>query len=314
MARIELRQWCLGISVGMLSLLLSGCGGSDGGGVVSTAPPPTYTKLADLSGDQTLQSASIHYTFANGAVSGPGSQAFGSGVVISYAAATDSYTLTAPDGTTAVFNSSSRTSSSSFSPLVSSTPTTFTSFNNNATDDLSVGAATANGVTLSYTAIGSWTHLQNGVQTVRLAVTGVPTIAGDMPKSGTANYQASVSGVAFNGGTSPYSLAANSTATFSADFAAGTVSTTLHLSGATSADPAPVALGSYTGTGNIASGTPGFSGSLAPATSGSDTATGQFSGAFFGPQAKEIGYAWYVANTVNGLSNFNAQGVVTGAK
>ncbi len=313
MARIEPKRWCLGASVGMLGLLLSGCGGSDGGGgVVSTAPPPTYTKLADLSGDQTLKSASIHYTFADGTVYGQSSQAFGSGVVISYAAATDSYTLTAPDGTTAIFNKSSINDSS---PLSKFTPPHYTSYSNNSTDTLTIDPATINGVTLSYTAVGDWTHLQNGIETAYLAVTGVPTIAGDMPKSGTADYQASVTGSAFNGGPSGYSLAANSTASFSADFGAGTVSTTLNLSGATSANPVPVALGSYTGTGNIASGTPGFSGTLAPAISGSGTATGQFSGAFFGPQAKEMGYAWYVTSAANGVGAlFNAQGVVTGAK
>jgi hypothetical protein len=301
MTKSEMKRWCLGGSAMAFSLLLSGCGGGGSGGVAST-PPPTYTKLADLSGNQTFQSAGTHFIPTLGQPSGYSSQKYGSGVVIAYTASSDSYTLTAPDGTTATFSSSTNSPPPNFTPP----PNSVVLFN--GTGSLSVTAPVVNGVALSYTAVGVWGHNQNGVQSVYFAVSGVPTIASDLPKSGTATYQTSVGGIAVTLGSSfPQSLHANSTATFSANFGAGTVATTLHLVLGGLNQP-PIDLGSYSGTGTITSGGPGFFGTLASMASNPISATGEFSGAFFGPQATEMGYAWYLTGGIG------AHGITTGTK
>jgi hypothetical protein len=137
-----------------------------------------------------------------------------------------------------------------------------------------------------------------------------------MPKSGTANYQTAVHGVQIQAGAI-YDLSTASTATFSADFGAGTIATTLHLAGSrynpvtmTTGTEPPTDWGSYTGSGTIASGGPGFSGTLTSTPSSSVSASGEFAGAFFGPQAKEMGYTWLL----NAPSILRAQGVAVGTK
>lgn len=301
MGKIETKQWRLGGAAVTVGLMLSGCGG---GGVAST-PTPAYTKLSNLSGNQTFQSAGIHFTFANSQPSGYSSQKYGSGVVIAYTAASDSYTLTAPDGTTATF------SSSGSPPPLAPPPPPNTTILYSGSDRFSATIPTINGVTLSYTSIGDWNSIQNGIQSNYYLIFGVPTIASDMPKSGTASYQTSIVGTASRGTTTPYNLQPNSTADFSANFGAGTVSTTLNLAGVTSTNPAPTSFGSYSGTGTITAGSPGFSGTLASVAGNSTSATGEFSGAFFGPQAMEMGYAWYLGS---GLGGFSAQGTAVGTK
>lgn len=298
MTRVEIKRLCVGGSTIVLGLLLSGCGG--GGGVAST-PAPTYTKLANLSGDQTFQSAGIHFTFVNGAQRGYSSQKFGSGVVIAYNAANNSYTLTAPDGTTDTFSSATGTPP----PSVNSQPNSGLHYYGNR-GSLSLTVPSVNGVALSYIAVSDWNEIQNGVQSHYFGISGVPTIASDMPKNGTATYKTSVVGNVLSGLT-PRFLQSSSTASFSANFGSGTVSTTLNLVGG-GVNQVPVDFGSYSGSGNITSGGPGFSGTLASVTGNPISVTGEFSGAFFGPQATEMGYAWYLTG---GLA---AQGITTGTK
>jgi hypothetical protein len=289
---------------------LSACAGGSAGvaSTQGTFGSASYTKLAEMTGDRTFQSGGIRAANSNGILTGQDSQAYGSGVVISYTAASGSYTLTAPDGTTATFSSNSGTPPPPPPLTPPSPPNTQTFYS--GSDRLILTSPTVSGVALSYTFLGEWTHTENGVGQTYVAVAGVPTVAGDMPKSGTANYQTSIDGSAqrCSNCTTKYGLAPNSTATFSANFGAGTVATTLNLVG-TAGNQVPFAFGSYSGTGTNSSSGPRFSGRLTSDPSNPNSATGAFSGAFFGPQAKEMGYAWYLT----GL-NILAHGVVTGTK
>jgi len=299
MGRIEMKRLVLGGAASALGLLLSGCGG--GGGVAST-PPPTYTKLADLTGNRTFQSAGVHYTLAGIQPSAFSVQKYGAGVTIAYNASNDSYTLTAPDGTTETFSSATNTPPPGYVP-----PPNSLVFFNSMGGVFGFQPASVNGVALSYTALGAWLHSQNGLD-VYAAVAGVPTIASDMPRNGTANYQTSILGGVYTGDPNSYELTSDSSATFSANFGAGTVATTLHLVGAQNNLP-PVDFGSYTGSGTIASASPGFSGTLASTSPNPIMPNGEFSGVFFGPQAKEMGYSWYLSG-----ASISAQGGVVGTK
>ena len=300
-----MKRWLAGGSAIALGLLLSGCGG---GGTAST-PPPTYTKLADLTGNRTFQSAGIHFTVGgNNPFAGDSSQKLGAGVTIAYTASSDSYMLTAPDGTTETFSTSTSTPPPGFTPQ----PNHINLFNPGG-GTFNIWTPSVNGVPLSYTALGSWFHPQNGSFSEYVAVSGVPTIASDMPRGGTANYQTSLSAIMFQQGTI-YTSDSTSSATFSANFGAGTVATTLHLVGvpshpATGSPTTPMDFGSFSGSGTIAAGSPGFSGTLASTASSPIVANGEFSGAFFGPQAKEMGFGFYV----NG-AGFSADGAVAGTK
>ena len=309
-------QFAAQASLTVLGLLLAGCGDGGGGSVAST-PVPTYTKIADMTGNRTFQTAGVTYSASQAGFSNGASNAFGSGVTVAYTASSDSYTLTAPDG-----------ASQSFGPAElqapnPSAPNTilYVKTNGATSDGLNlIVPTTTGGLPLSYTVIGIWGTIDtsNNTSTFRIALGGAPTIASDMPKTGTANYAVGVGGSAAVTSQSPlgvptntsYSLSGTSSGTFAANFGAGTIQTSLVLAGTGGLSGPPGApsavqnFGLFTGTGQLTSGGPGFSGTLT-----GTSVFGVFSGAFFGPQALETGYVW----SLNGPS-FSGVGVVTGVK
>jgi hypothetical protein len=300
------------VSALTLGLMLAGCGDGSGGGVVSTGPgPASYTKIADLTGDHTFQTAGVQYNTAPTGFANSSTQALGSGVTIAYTASTNSYKLTAPDGSTTTFGPADLASNSP--PPLSVPPPANTQqwFRNNGTtsDSFRLTVPQVNGVALSYTVVADWEHVNNLGQTgvARIAIGGMPTLASDMPRTGSATYATAVTGTANRGGISD-SLTGNSTATFSADFAHGSVTTALNLV-RSGLNVQPLALGSFNGTGTISSTGPDFTGTLSGGDTSGIAATGAFAGAFFGPKALEMGYAWYVSGGA-----FSAVGAVTGVK
>ena len=300
-----LKTFSLSTALPLFALLSACSGGGGGGGLASTPTPPpaSYTKIVDMTGDRTFQTGGIQYnTPPGGGFSNTTSFAFGSGITVAYTAASDSYKLTAPDGSTVTFDPSNAQT-----PPAGSNSQLWVKTVGTTRDQLLLSVPTISGVPLSYTLIGSWGHFDTTNVTpglIRLAVGGAPTIASDMPKTGTATYSTSVGGAAFANGVTPsYTLTGNSTSTFSANFGAGTISNALTLAGAQGSGPV-TNFGTFTGTGSIASTGPGFTGTLT-----GTGATGVYSGAFFGPQALEMGYEW----SLNG-GTFTAVGTVTGLK
>lgn len=289
------------VSALVMSFASAGCGDGSGSGVVSTPTPASYTKIADMSGDRTFQTAGVQYTASqpNGLGNGT-SQAFGNGVTVAYTASTDSYKLTAPDGTTTTFVPLDVAASSP------SAPNTQRWMKPGTGEAFFLTVPTVNGVALSYTIVGSWQRPTAipGQTDIRLAVGGVPTLASDMPRTGSATYSAAIGGSATQG--TVYSLGGTSSASFSANFAGNSVTTSLTLAGTASPllGGAATSFGTFNGTGTISSSGPGFTGTL----SGNGT-TGIFSGAFFGPKALEMGYDWFLSG-----GNLSAAGTVTGVK
>ena len=282
-------------------LLLGGCG-SDGGGGVASTPAPTYSTLQQMvaqGGNRKFSTSGIQADVSN-AVPAYANNTYGSGVTVAYTASSDSYTLTAPNGTVQAFLPSDITSTpgSSAVAYVKSAGANF--------DLFAIAPASVNGVTLSYTLFGTWLHATGSATTIWLTAGGVPTQANDMPRNGTASYSTTVTGNAqmLANPAAGYTLDANSTATFSANFSAGTVATSLNLVGVpTSGGGATSSFGTFNGTGTIASSGPGFSGTF------TGPVAGTFSGNFNGPQAAEMAYGWGL-NT-SGLSAF---GQVAGKK
>lgn len=300
------------VSALALALALSGCGGASGGGggLASTPPPPpaaSYTKIVDMSGDRTFQTAGVRFVQApSNGVTSPNTLALGNGVKVAYTAASDAYTLTGTDGSTVSFDPTNVVSTTTPNSL------RWEKTAGSVHDSFSLTVPSVDGVALSYTIIGTWSHSDTSSNTplqtlTRLAVGGAPTLASDMPRAGTATYSTAVSGLALRPGLAPSILANNSSATFSADFANNAVTTSLTLAGTPTLNGTTVTtFGTFSGTGTISTTGPGFSGTL----SSPDVADakGAFAGAFFGPKALEMGYAWYI-NALN-LSIFgNAAGI-----
>ena len=118
-----------------------------------------------------------------------------------------------------------------------------------------------------------------------------------------------VDGTAYPPGMGPvtttYSLSGNSSGTFSANFVTGAINTTLTLAGTVAGSAAaPVNFGTFTGTGTLTSGGPGYTGTLT-----GTPADGIFSGAFFGPQALETAFGYFLSGT-----KFSAAGGASGTK
>lgn len=267
-----------------------------------------------MTGDRTFQTGGITYDATSFGFSNGRTRTFGTGVTVAYNSATKTYTLTAPGGATQTFGPADQqvivAADGDPEPLNTTAYVKFVG----TTREMFTLVVPGGAVPLSYTVIGTWsTSDQSSLGTVgpadpdtfRVAVGGSPTLASDMPKTGTANYAIGVDGTILANGNG-YILLANSSGTFSANFGTGAITATLTLIGATPSccSGSSINLGTFNGIGAIASAGPGYSGTLS-----GNGATGVFSGAFFGPQALETGFGYMLAGP-----NYSAAGVASGVK
>jgi hypothetical protein len=158
-----------------------------------------------------------------------------------------------------------------------------------------VDPATSN---LSWTTYGTWgVHIDVGAPSTTSAafVTGYKTPSGSLPSTGTATYLGSVVGTVIHpaagqeNGVATADLSGN--ATLQANFASASVAGNLTNMMAGSLPWNSVSLlgtiagGQFTGTSAATS-------APANAMSLNSSATGTFSGVFFGPSAQELGAVW----------------------
>lgn len=281
-----------------IGLLLSGCGGGDGG-VNSTPPPPTTPPPPPLplTATSTFQTGVTKLAY-KGQV-----QTFQNGLPVGGNATLDSTSMTGGLSSTLTFrydaaNGTYTVQDAAHSVTVGAGDRQGDAAYNNVylkgdgvvTDKLvlygnvrSDTAGTAP-VTLSYTSFGLWSHIDTtaNLTTRSYFLYGQPTSPADMPTTGTASYQMKVSAQIFGTTFAPSTWTTTTgDATLNANFGTGTVQTALTISGG----------GSYVGNGTIASNA--FSGSF---TALDPTfVSGQFSGDFFGPKAKEAGYTFQIS-------------------
>ena len=298
------------------SLALSACGGG-GGAINSTPPPPTfaYTKIADTTGTRNFDSASTSLLPLGGPPATTPTRKFGEGVKITYDATAGTYALQI-DGTSQTFGPSD------LDPASTPQMRRYRAALDNAL--LTIVTPNPGGVDLSYTRIASWAKVGLGQVNQRLAVFGAPTQAGDMPRTGSANYsRIAVDGV-LHSSSGGISTLETSTGSFTANFASGSIQTELNLKGTSTPMVGPLGGGtpiSLSSIGTIASGT---SGTIAPGGSGFDGSfantspaggvSGSFTGSFFGPQAAEFGYVFQLTGATSELGFISSYGTVTGAK
>lgn len=293
-----------GVSLAALGLTLAACGG---GGVNSTptptpspapAPAPTYSTFSEVmgaAGDKSFQTAGVAYQNTSVFSAVP----LGTQFKLEYVAASNTYRVIRGSEAAVSFDASAGVGSGAG----------IVRYDAPGGATLFLLTPHVGGVPLTYTRHATFGQLSGPSSSGNLAVYGVLTKDGDMPRSGSATYSVAVSGMATQPDQSSYLLTANTTGTFSANFGGGTVAAGIDLKATKIGTPGEVSLGTLGGTGAISSSGPSFTGSLAGTGASAPAGSGQFSGAFFGPQAAEFGYAWYFDG-----ATLHAQGYASGKK
>ena len=162
---------------------------------------------------------------------------------------------------------------------------------------------------LTYVSYGAWQSISESLTTVgfsqRYFVYGIRQAA-NQPSTGSASYATQVDGFWT---TSSGLYALDGTSTLSANFANLTVSTDLSLTGTNIQSAASKSLGTFKGTGTIASLGGAFGGTFVHQGTDADgnVYSGAFNGAFFGPTGSEVGYTFRLTG-----SNGAAVGAVVG--
>jgi C-lobe and N-lobe beta barrels of Tf-binding protein B len=285
----------------LMAAQLSGCGG---GGVTSTPPPPAPPPVPappppppppfPLSATASYQSItgvstySISY-FAGSppqptTVQAPTIEVKGRGdqPVISYSSATGTYSLQSPTLQVSL-TSADRVATSDYAHAFSKTSGSVSDQVILYGNAFAPAPAVSPPVALTYSSYGFWRHTDTAANltTYMSFLYGEPTGSANMPRTGTASFQGTATGLVMEGGpTLPDQYSFAGTATLAADFAANTISTTLNLGG----------LGTYSGNGTISADQ--FNGPLT--SSYTNFTNGQFAGGFFGPNAAEAGYTFFL--------------------
>lgn len=277
------------------------------------APTPTPTggtnaTLVNLQVSQTFEGLGTvnRFTAAANTSATSNRQPLSSGPVqVRYDATSGAYTIitnTLPDTT---FTSSDRSAADSTAVI-----TAYSKSTGSKTDNLGLfNPGTGNTqLALTYASYGGWQSTSaNGSATdvsTTYFVYGIKTAPGDLPTSGTASYRTTLDGV-FAGNSGVYTLSGNSGIT--ADFAAGTIDFSLNPTGRNIVDGSSKVFGAILGSGTIASGTTGFTGTSDAVSMNGYTAT--LAGQFYGPQGAEVGSTFKLTG-----ADGQGSGVIIGKK
>ena len=184
-------------------------------------------------------------------------------------------------------------------------------------DLLTLEPLTWGGTRMVYNRVSYINAKKTGIPIAYACVTGVPTLAFDVPATGTINFSKAgmdaFADTSISGTVTDYSLG-KAGVSFGADFTAKTVTIGLHLVATTTA-PGPhtdVDLGMVTGSGVIDRTTGHFSGSWSGT---GQEAIGDFAGSFFGPQAQEFALAYsFRGRDGSGVPILVSAGAVNGSR
>lgn len=162
---------------------------------------------------------------------------------------------------------------------------------------------------LTRSSYGGWWRGEStaGVKRATYATFGYPTVASDMPTTGTVSYTVRVAGRSVVSPTAGASAdeKLGGTATLTINYATGLVTLNMTLTRGTGAVP----YGTFTGTGAIAAGNTQFTGSFGTGSA----AGGTFQGLAYGTQAAEVGISFAISGAV-AAGDSRAVGVVVGKK
>lgn len=225
----------------------------------------------------------------------------GEGTQIDYDASADSYTFTRSDGVTVTVTPDDIDADGQLTGegglFGSSEGTVYVVEDGDITHTVAiVPPGTYEGITMNYMAISLWNRLDESgmapANEVQWQIWGNPTET--MPTTGTATYSldgaigangfdssAGVAGAAYD------FLNGDSTGELGVDFGSGDISVDMHLIGFDYVANASSDFGNFGGSGSITSGA---------AYSGTFDAGGEFHGSFFGPNAEETGFGFFIDN------------------
>jgi hypothetical protein len=322
----------------ILAAAVSSCGGGGSGsgsdGPVAVVPaatptptptstqPPAYTvptiilpyqTYAQLTGDQGFRTGCAALRFDYSPPLPVPVVPFGSGLTLSFAASTQTYTITPDSRDTGLFGSQARSyGPTDHDPAAAPNVASFARTTNGFQERLTIGSNTANGGAPDYVR-GFFLRvpLNGGGNASSLAaqyscIFGVPTSKDDLPVAAITYSRGGLNGSATNypssGAPETYNVN-QSQVSVSADFANNRLTATIHVIGAlltpTGTSTTTVDLGTYSGTTTIdRSGF--YSGEISSADRSVRNAS--FAGWFFGPQATEGAFsmAFDSLDTTNG--------------
>jgi hypothetical protein len=302
-------------SIGLAALALAGCAGGGGGSAaVTPTPTPAPTPTSGTLNDLGAITGSLFFSTSGALSTTSGANTTINGV------STSTLVQTANSANVSlIYQGPSQTYTVSGTPLGSLDPVTQSfgpaDLQNGAYSRSGVGSLTVSNsltppggasTTYNYTGWGEWnvTSTNAGAQTFNRFefAYGIPTLLTDLPRTGTATYPLQLTGYDQAGG-----FPITGAGSLSANFAAGMVNLSLspvliERPGQTNFTP----ITTLTGSGAIASTSTTFS---APLTA--TGYTGGANGAFYGPQAAEVGGAFYY--TGGGAGSF-AAGTFLGKK
>jgi hypothetical protein len=296
-------------------VLLSACGGGgSNGGAISTPPPPpaqTNTSLAPLQFSDTFSfspAGVIQYTVTRptgAATARTGTSVFTTdGDRVRYDANAGSYTLESSLVPQVTFGSVDKVAAST-----NATVTAYQKANGTRQDNLALfNAGSGNPVlALTYVSYGAQQSITDRGNTLDVDTAfftfGIATAAADMPRTGTASYRTTLDGQ-FADTSGVYALGGSSSLT--ADFAAATVAFSMTPVGTNVVSGITKDFGTQSVSAAMQSGTNRFSGQ---GISNAEGYRAGFQGAFYGPQAAEVGGVFSIVGN-NGFGT----GAVVGRK
>lgn len=287
--------------------LLTACGGGSGGQSAAPAlppPPPTNSSLANLQYSETFNTASASQAITLNGANMVGSVTsaqggMGPSVQLEYDASARSYFLKVNQGSLVA------------NELFSATQGSLSPAGNLTTYDKAgsfLVLTNANAVTgLSYASLGGWAKVTPSTSRIETAyfAFGVQTPASSMPRTGSASYDVTITGMLADD-IEPNTM--DGSGVINANFASGAVQGTFSMVATGLMTEAEVPF-DFTATASIGANSNRFSGS-ATGTSTSYAAgmTGNWAGAFFGPNAAEVGGSF----RLTGSDGFNAVGAFVG--
>ena len=170
---------------------------------------------------------------------------------------------------------------------------------------------TDTGLALTRTSYTGWLRADStaGAHRITYGVWGYPTVAADMPTTGTATYTARIVGRGVTGGAGGTVVRIGGTVAITVNWATGAVGITANVT-TVGAGGVETPYGTFTGTGSIAVGATTFTGNFGAAS----PIPGNLIGAFFGPQGSEIGVSFAASDGITGVGGTRLVGVVVGQK
>ncbi|WP_413740714.1 hypothetical protein [Sphingomonas sp. Sphisp66] len=286
----------------------------------SPTPTPSYPLFSALAGDQSYASACTGTSPATDRAGTLTTTAFyyRGGGPISYAAATQTYTVYSTTNARNSFVPADRDNTAPANVIAFSKP----SVNTPGTERFQIIQPSAGGVSFDYSRtafmdMSGGPGSGNVARSTNYCILGVPTLLTDIPSAPIVTFTRFAVGGEAQDSTSGHLLVytlAKSSATMQVDLTTGMIAVSLHLvgtNGGTDKD-----FGTFSSTTNIDQSNAGFFGvGLIGGVPAPGVASLPYQGGFFGPQGKEFAYAFSKTELdISGRPALTIIGTVNGAR